>query len=344
MRWRGLIRLWRIMPGLILVVLLSRFPPPVAASATCYADLTPTDQTGRAALIRRLCDLIGDRRLGVSIIPAANPADAIDINETYQVPAASSWKGAGAIYFFENTDPTVWSSVPIPYWHTQNVLKVPAEYREAWQKYHEILHDAYIMVVFSGNHEAGNILSYVYRNNGPYKADYNPILAFNDWSQQVVGISKESGLYSWHYGGTTSESYLDLRFAERKLIDRGRELFYSNTFSARDLAQFYWHLATVGKQRGYYNATVELLSIRNEIVSQIEAQVGPDIHTATKDGYFRPDSPMSLGHDVNNDAGLLILPDGRVYAVAFMAFDAVDIEGAVISAVIRALLADQPAL
>lgn len=339
-----IIRLRRIVPGLILVFLFSCFPPPTAASSICHTELSPTDTTPRAALIRRLCDLIGDKRLGVSVIPVDNPADAIDINGDYQVPAASSWKGAGAIYFFENTNPALWSSVPIPYWHTQNILKVPAEYRPTWQKYHEILHDAYIMVVFSGNHEAGNILSYVYRNNGPYKADYNPILAFNDWSQQVVGISGESGLYNWRYGGTTGEANLDRRFAERKLTDKGRELFYSNTFAARDLARFYFHLATVGKERGYYTPAVQLLSIRNQIVSKIEAQVGTTIRTATKDGYFRPDSPLSLGHDVNNDAGLLILPDGRVYAVAFMAFDAVDIEGAVIRAVIQALQADPPAV
>ncbi|MCC7451407.1 MAG: hypothetical protein IT324_28625 [Anaerolineae bacterium] len=332
------------MLGLILVLLSTCFSLPAAAAPTCHTELTPTADTPRAALIRRLCDLIGDKRLGLAVIPVDNPAAALEINGDDQIPAASSWKGAGAIYFFENTNPAIWSSVPIPYWYTQNILKVPVQYRAMWQKYHEILHDAYIMVVFSGNHEAGNILSYVYRNNGPYQADSNPILAFNDWSQQIVGVSAESGLYNWRYGGTTGEANLDRRYAERKLIDKGRALFYSNTFSARDLARFYLHLATVGKQHGYYKPAVQLLSIRNPIVSQIEAQVGSSISTATKDGYFRPDSPLSLGHDVNNDAGLLILPNGRVYAVAFMAFDAVVIEGAVIHTVIQALQANPPAL
>jgi hypothetical protein len=46
---------------------------------------------------------------------------------------------------------------------------------------------------------------------------------------------------------------------------------------------------------------------------------------------------------VNNDAGLLIFPDGRRYAVAFTAFDAVDLENDVVRAVIRALVDDRPA-
>ena len=79
------------------------------------------------------------------------------------------------------------------------------------------------------------------------------------------------------------------------------------------------------------------------IVSKIEGQTfNTTIHTATKDGYFVPGSPLSLGHEVNNDAGLLIFPDGRLYIVAFTAFDAVDVEGDAIGLVIRAL--EQPEL
>jgi hypothetical protein len=196
----------------------------------------------------------------------------------------------------------------------------------------------YVMTVFSGNHEAANVLNYVYQN-GTARLGANPIIAFNNWSRQVVGISPESGQYSWQYGYLENPRYNDPRYATRSFAYNGEALFYSSTYSARDLALFYYHLATVGKERGYYDAAVELLSIRSNIMSKIEGQVldHPEIQTATKDGYFGPDSPNSLGHDVNNDAGLLIFPNGTTYAVAFTAFDAVDIESDVIGAVILTL-------
>ncbi len=46
---------------------------------------------------------------------------------------------------------------------------------------------------------------------------------------------------------------------------------------------------------------------------------------------------MSHGHSVDNDAGLIIFPDGRVYAVAFTAFDTVDIESDVVGLVLHVL-------
>jgi hypothetical protein len=292
----------------------------------------------RETLIQTLRAMIGNRRLGVTIIPLDHPQEEIGINQDAQVPSASSWKGGGMIYFFENVSPDVWRSVPIRYWNLRNVLRVPPEYRQAWLKYHEILRWVYVMTVFSGNHEAANVLHYVYQN-GTSSMGANPIIAFNNWAIQHVGMSAESGQYSWQYGRLDSPGITDPRLAKRRIVYNGEDLFYSSTFSARDLALFYYHLATVGKERGYYDAVVELLSIRTSIVSKIEGQVVdyPEIQTATKDGYFSPTSDNSLGHDVNNDAGLLIFPDEKTYVVAFTAFDAVDIESDVVGVVIRTL-------
>jgi len=140
-------------------------------------------------------------------------------------------------------------------------------------------------------------------------------------------------------------SYLDLRLANRLIDDGGDGLFYTTGYSARDLALFFVHMATVGKDRGYYDTIVELYSIRTEIVSKIEGQVQdhPEIQTVSKDGYFNPQSPLSMGHDVNNDAGLLLFPDGRRYALAVTAFDAVNLENDVAHAVIQTLVNDGPA-
>jgi hypothetical protein len=243
------------------------------------------------------------------------------------------------VYFFENVSPDVWRSMPIRYWNTQNVRRVPVEYQDAWLKYHEILRWVYVMTVFSGNHEGANVLSYVYETT-PQSQPTNAIRAFNDWARQKVGISSESGLFSWQYGRLASPGIIDTRFAQRRIVLGDKDLFYSATFSAHDFALVYYYLATAGKRLGYYDKVVELLSIRTGIVSKIEGQVAdhPEIQTATKDGYFDPASENSLGHDVNNDAGLLLFPDGRRYAVAFTAFDAVNVESDVVGVVLRALI------
>lgn len=300
----------------------------------------------RATLTESLRALIGDRRIGVSVMPVAHPELSISIHDDYQVPIASAWKGPGLIYCFANSKPDVWLSMPVKYWSAGNLSEVPAQYQKAWLQNHTLLHDVYIMAVYSGNHEAGNVLAYVYRTapHAPGAGGIsNPIRAFNDWSQQVVGISAASGMYNWHYGDLMNADIFDERYAKRKLTINNNELFYANTFSARDLALFYLFLATKGKTQGFYDTAVELLSIRNEIVSKIEGQAPPDLQTATKDGYFGPGSPQSLGHDVNNDAGLLIFPDGRVYVAAFTAFDAVELESDVVGLLIRSLV-DDPGL
>jgi len=291
-------------------------------------NLTPTLQS-----------IIGARRLGVSVIAADDPTTALNINEDAEVPIASAWKGPGVIYFFENVDPAVWNSVPVRYWHVTNVADVPAQYRDDLLKNRIILWDVYTMAVFSGNHEAGDVLAYVFRQLPRDKAaGSNPIMAFNDWSQRSVGISTASGMYNWDYGDLENNAIYDPRFARRQLVINGNALFYANMFSAHDLTLFYLHLATVGKAQGYYQTAVDLLSIRNPIVSKIEGETpGMAVQSATKDGYFDPGSPLSRAHSVNNDAGLLIFPNGRVYAVAFTAFDAVDIEGDVMDRVLQAL-------
>ncbi len=310
----------------------------IQLSVTFADECPPSAHHGLTDSLRAL---IRDRRIGVTVIPIADPAAAIHLQDDDQTPIASAWKGAGAIYFFENSDPAIWRNVPVRYWHTADSAlgEVPAAYRDTLLKYRAILWDVYVMTVFSGNHEAGNVLAYVYHNL-LHSADTNPIVAFNEWSERSAGISAASGLLDWHYGNVQNPANFDARFQDRKITLGANALFYANTYSARDLAQFYYHLATVGRQQGYYDTAVELLSIRTEIVSAIEGQIAHTaIRSATKDGYFVPGSPLSLEHAVNNDAGLLTFPDGREYAVAFTAFDATELEGDVIGLVIHDLSA-----
>ncbi|HLY26019.1 MAG TPA: serine hydrolase [Aggregatilineales bacterium] len=311
--------------------------------SVAYANQSAPKLT-RASLTQSLAALIGKQRIGVTVIPVAQPDAAIRVHDDDQTPIASAWKGPGLLYFLANVSPEVWRNLPIQYWKVQNGAEIPAQYQVIWRAYHDILYDVYIMAVFSGNHEAGNVLAYVYRAlqaNGKVDASSNAIRAFNDWSQQVVGSSAASGLYAWRYGDLEGGDIVDARYADRRLVVGGDLLFYANTYSAHDLALFYLYLARQGKAQGFYDPAVELLSIHNAIISKIEGQLPPGAQTANKPGYFGPGSPESLDHDVYNDAGLLILPDGRMYVVVFTAFDAVDLESDVVGLVIRDL-ADHP--
>lgn len=285
---------------------------------------------------------IGNHRMGVYIIPLDNPDDVFSINADVQVPAASAWKGGGIVYFFEHADPAMVNSMPVSDWIHKDPARVPVQYQKAVIQYSSVLYNAYIMAVFSGNHEAGNVLAYVYTQLPQPKAR-NPIVAYNDWSLSV-GMTPQSGMREWMAGGTWSSTYIDARYDNRQFFPGQSTPAYNVTYSARDFANFFYHLATVGKQMGYYDTAVALLRIRNEVVSLIEAcpltAYSTGMITATKDGYFRPDSPDSYGHDVDNDAGLLIFPDGATYVVAFTAFDSHDIAKDVTCKAITAIVSD----
>ncbi len=186
---------------------------------------------------------------------------------------------------------------------------------------------------------------YVY-NLMPNPKPLNPIVAFNDWSLSI-GMTPGSGMRQWMAGATDHPTYIDSRYNMRLFFPDDpvpQYDYYNVTYSARDFANFFYHLATVGKKQGYYAKAVELLAIRNQVVSLIEGcpltAPSTGMITSTKDGYFRPDSPDSHGHDVDNDAGLLIFPDGATYVVAFTTFDSHDIAFDVVCKAIHSIVAD----
>jgi hypothetical protein len=321
---------------------------PVAAISADYED-EQTPPSRKLSLKEKgeilganLREIIGDKRLGVSIVPLASPADTVDVNAEIQIPVASAWKGGAIIYFFENIEPTVWGSLPIQYWNIRNINRVPREHQDAFAKHNAILRWMYVAGVFSGNHEAGNVIDYVWRytKNPKIRSAQNAIMAFNDWSREVVKITEQSGIHRWLAGATESTSIIDYRLPPRQFLDRnGRTLRFDNTYSPHDMALYYLHLGTIGREKGYYDTAMELLSTKTDILSVLKGYAnGTGIKVASKIGYFFPDSPSAYGHDVNTDAGLLTLPNGEQYAVATMAFDTVPLQGDVLCAVMRSLL------
>jgi hypothetical protein len=300
-------------------------------------------KSGRAAMLTdQLQAIIKKRRFGVSVVPIGASSEVIGefgINRDLQQFVASSFKGPVALYFFENISPEVWGSLPIAYWSVEQIEKVPEEHRVIWLKYHDILRDVYWNTVFSENQATGNILMYVYQNSVWSTKAANPIIAFNEWSQQSVGISAESGLHLWLAGRTQCRKCNDERYNRKPFVYGTKLITPNNTFSPRDVAQYYVHLATKGRERGYYAVATELLSTiarDRSMLEYLSNQLG--IHTASKDGFVGPYSEYSDGFYISTDAGLLTMPDGTQYAVSFMAFDAGDLMAESITTVLKGLL------
>lgn len=320
-------------------------PPAVAMAdkpekdAPDTPDLKPADKT--ALLVKQLKNIIRERKLGVSVLPigeAASSMDEVGVNQDTQLFVASAFKGPVALYFFENISKDVWGSVPQQYWLAKDADKVPAEYRAAWTQYHDILKDVYMMAVYSENDGTGNVLMYVYENSDWRNKADNPIIAFNNWSQQVVGLSAESGMRSWESGKSFCRTCYDERYGKKSFQYGTRILIPNNSYSARDLAKYYVYMATKARELGYYDAVYALLSLPTEDKSFIEyfsQKYG--LQEASKDGWIGKESEYSDGFYITTDAGLLTLPDGTQYAVAFMAFDSGDLLSQVIGTTLKTL-------
>jgi hypothetical protein len=300
-------------------------------------------QSRENLLTKTISDIVGTRTMGVALIPigdAARTHGVVGFHIDDQSSVASAFKGPVAVYFFENVDPAIWKSYPVRYWNEDNELKIPDEYDAAWKKYHHLLHDMYQMLVFSENDATGNILGYVYETMG--KPARNAIIAFNNWSVATVGISTQSGLNAWYAGKSSCvHGCVDIRYGQQILYYRDQGITLGNSYSPRDLATFYVRLATHGREIGYYDTAMELLSIRREYPSMTKTYaVAKGIAVASKDGFIAPYIPGSNGWYVSTDAGIFTLPNGEQYAVAFMALGSGDLLEPIIDAVCDHLLPD----
>ena len=98
----------------------------------------------------------------------------------------------------------------------------------------------------------------------------------------------------------------------------------NNTYTARDLALFWKYLAIEGRRLGYFDVADALMQDQHYgLVGKTARTFG--IHTISKDGYIAPNSENGNGYRISTDGGLLRLPDGEEYAVAFLAFDSGDL-------------------
>lgn len=320
---------------------------PVSAggdSGPAIVKLSP-DSTARE-LTQELTALIKESRFGVSVIPIGDAALTISeagVNQDTQAFVASAFKGPVAIYFFENIDPSVWKDVPVKYWLAKSDKELPAELRDTWQANKDILKDLYQAAIFSDNDSTGNLLAYVYNHAAVRPKGSNPIVAFNNWLHDSAGLTEASGLKSWVWGATNNATSVDDRYGKWAFGYRGKILIPTNSFSPHDLALVYVHLATKGRELGYYDKAVELLSTIATPTHQSFIQIylrRRGIQTASKDGLILPDSADSDGFYISTDAGLLTLPDGSQFAVAFMALDSGNLLDDAVTMVGKSLVPD----
>jgi hypothetical protein len=279
-----------------------------------------------AQLTVRLKGIIGARKLAVSLIPVSPlhgvAAAGWHSDEPYAV--ASAFKGPVLIYFLEYADPTIYRSVPPRYWGEKNPEKLPAEFRGAWQTHQKLLYDLYQMAVLSENDSTGRVLNYVYRMTPATTLGDNPLRAFNTWSQTRVGVGAESGMRAWQVGESICPRCFDDRFTGHTMIYAKKVHYLNNTYTATDLAKYWVYLATEGRRLGYFQIAADLMSNQKYgLVNKVSKTYG--VRVVSKDGYIAPGSEYGIGYRISTDAGLLQLPSGEEYAVAFLAFDSGDL-------------------
>jgi hypothetical protein len=318
--------------------------PTIAPTKVAGPDFNRLSPQQKGSLMtNKLVKIIGKRKFGAIIIPVGDSTQTMStagFNQDEQLYVASAFKGPVAIYFFENVSESVWNTLPIEYWNVKEIDQVPSIYRDEWTDHHSILNAMYMNTVYSENDATGNILQYVYDNTPQGENGETAITAFNNWSQQSVGVSDVSGIYLWWAGKTNCKGCEDKRYGNRKFYYGGKWFVPTNTYSPRDLALYYVHLGTKGHELGYYDKASELLSIlpigeRSYIEIYTQKQ---GIKAASKDGFVGPYSDFSDGYYISTDAGLLTLPSGEQFAVAFMAFDAGDLLADSITTVNKTLL------
>jgi hypothetical protein len=302
-----------------LVASLLSFGFPAQAS-----DPTPADHA--MALTEQFQKIIGARKLAVTVIPitAVHGVEAAGWHDTEPYAVASAFKGPVAIYFLEMTDPAIWNAVPVPYWSEKKPERIPERYRTVWEQNQKLYFDLHQMAQLSENDATGRVLTWVWKNTPAKDLGDNPLRAFNNWSRQKVGISEKSGMRAWLVGESICPRCADNRYPSQMLV-YARKIFYlNNTYTAQDLAKYWSYLATEGHRLGYFSTAEALMRDQHYgLVGKMARRY--DIFTISKDGYIAPDSENGNGYRISTDAGLLRLPDGEEYAVAFMAFDSGDL-------------------
>lgn len=266
-----------------------------------------------APLNDRFIEMIGDDTVAPLLYNLTTNQLITSLDAEAGLPVASAFKGPVLMYFIHQVDRAVWNSVPVEYWSVVTNSDVPEEYRAAWEQHRSILFELHQMLVFSDNPAVGRVLGYV----AAQQNRTDPIAAFNDWSQAVVGVSQLSGMSDWNFGIPAGMEPVDPRFTGRKINLNFRLLNYSNIFTPRDLGLYYiWYRSEMDEeQQRACNALLRV--VHNDRGANVERLAfGNDGTPYSKNGTLP--ASESAGGIVITDAGLVELPDGTEYLVVIL--------------------------
>lgn len=278
--------------------------------------LEALDRPHLAPLNTELYDAGAGRSVGAIVYDMTNEKLIASLQSEAPLPIASAFKAAVLMFFVDTVDPEVWSSVPIQYWGTNDINEVPERYHEAWRTHQGVLSDLYWMIVISDNPATGRALGYVAQ-----QADRtDPLVMFNDWSHDRVGISQLSAVDFWRFGIPGHMSQQDARYMSRDANVAFVTVKYANIMTPRDLGLYYvWMLEALSPTQ--QTVCLDLLSvINNERRGNVERLAYNNGGTSfSKNGTLGlEDSPAGI---VITDAGIVQDGDNKVYLVVVLSVD-----------------------
>ncbi len=229
------------------------------------------------------------------------------------LPVASAFKAGVLMYFVDQVDEEVWGGVPVEYWNANSSDDVPEEYRDSFRQHRAILRILYQNIVLSDNVATGTSLAYVAQANGRNDA----VVAFNEWSQDIIGFSQLSGLGTWENGLETDVSFIDERYTSNQTSLNSQLVTLNNMMTPRDLGLYYAWMLTHMSDAGQ--------TVCKQLLSIIYTNRGANLERLAQqfDGvsYSKNGSLSTSAGYVVSDAGIIDLPDGRQYLLIFQSID-----------------------
>lgn len=277
------------------------------------AYLTALDRPHIAPLADLFSPLKDNRAIGFIMYNVTAGQLIATIDPEAALPIASAFKAGVAMYFMASIPPDVWNTVPVQFWRATAPNQVPIAYRDAWRTHRNILRDLYQMIVISDNPATGRVLGYIARHFG----STTPLVGFNDWSHNVVGLSHLSALDRWSFGIPAWASERDARYEGRQANVNYSTVRYANLYTARDLGLYYmWFLDHMPETARFICATL-LNIVENNRRANIE-RLAYDVNgmAFSKNGSLGlVDSPNGV---VITDGGLIQHANGTLYAVILL--------------------------
>ena len=229
----------------------------------------------------------------------------IRYNENKSHAIASTYKAFASFYYFMNVPESDWEM----------------EYGD----------NVNSMVVYSNNTKTGNLLW----NVSEYirHEDRNPIEKFNDFLHHVLGVSEESGVYSWDHGFMQGTGYTDLRYIPYPYAEdgggyveaHGRFIPIGNRFTAADagIATEFIALALYDedadpKVRKAAENTRYLMSINDPLYPTTFDKIAHNLGTWRKYGYLGPEE---IGTAALTETIVVPLYDGGFLSIAALSTD-----------------------